>query len=232
MLELQGLEKRYGDTIALDGLSFTVKEGQMFGFVGANGAGKTTAMRIVLGVLEPDAGKVLWHGSVADADSRRHFGYMPEERGLYPKMRVGEQLSYLARLHGFSKGDAERAAGRWMKRLGVYEAGRRQDRSTLFGQPAAGPARRVPRPRPGPPGPRRTVLRPRPGGRGYPERGSSGAGGCRGPGRILKPPARVGRAAVRGGCDSARRQAGKRGDGRGTALSPGTTSAAGERPER
>ena len=121
MLELRGLKKRYGDTVALDGLSFAVKEGQMFGFVGANGAGKTTAMRIVLGVLEPDAGEVLWQDDVADADARRHFGYMPEERGLYPKMRVGEQLSYLARLHGFSKGDAESASGRWMKRLGVYE---------------------------------------------------------------------------------------------------------------
>ena len=121
MLELRGLKKRYGDTVALDGLSFTVKEGQMFGFVGANGAGKTTAMRIVLGVLHPDAGEVLWQGNVADADARRHFGYMPEERGLYPKMRVGEQLSYLARLHGFSKGDAEEASERWMKRLGVYE---------------------------------------------------------------------------------------------------------------
>lgn len=121
MLELLGLKKRYGDTVALDGLSFTVREGQMFGFVGANGAGKTTAMRIVLGVLEPDEGEVLWHGSPINADTRRQFGYMPEERGLYPKMRVGEQLSYLARLHGFSKGDAERAAERWMKRLGVYE---------------------------------------------------------------------------------------------------------------
>lgn len=121
MLELQGLKKRYGYTVALDGLSFAVKEGQMFGFVGANGAGKTTAMRIVLGVLEPDAGEVLWHGNVADAEARRHFGYMPEERGLYPKMRVGEQLSYLARLHGFTKSDAESASERWMKRLGVYE---------------------------------------------------------------------------------------------------------------
>ena len=121
MLELQGLEKRYGGTVALDGLSFTVREGQMFGFVGANGAGKTTAMRIVLGVLASDAGEVFWHGSVADADARRRFGYMPEERGLYPKMRVGEQLSYLARLRGFSKGDAEQAAKQWMKRLGVHE---------------------------------------------------------------------------------------------------------------
>lgn len=120
-LELYSLSKRYGQVTALDGLSFEVAKGQMFGFVGPNGAGKTTAMRIVLGVLEPDEGEVLWRGEPADAVARRRFGYMPEERGLYPKMRVGKQLSYLARLHGFAKGDAHEASERWMKRLGVYE---------------------------------------------------------------------------------------------------------------
>lgn len=91
----------------------------MFGFVGPNGAGKTTAMRIVLGVLRPDAGEVHWRGDPVSPATRRRFGYMPEERGLYPKMRVGEQLSYLARLHGFCKGDAEDAAIRWMERLDI-----------------------------------------------------------------------------------------------------------------
>ena len=119
-LELCGLSKRYGRVVALDGLSFEVSKGQMFGFVGPNGAGKTTAMRIILGVLEPDEGEVLWRGEPADAAVRRRFGYMPEERGLYPKMRVGEQLSYFARLHGFSKGDANEASDRWMKRLGIH----------------------------------------------------------------------------------------------------------------
>ncbi len=121
MLELRGLKKRYGDTVALDGLSFAVEEGQMFGFVGPNGAGKTTAMRITLGVLRPDEGEVLWRGSPVSPASRRRFGYMPEERGLYPKMRVGEQLTYLARLHGLSKDDARSASVRWMKRLGVED---------------------------------------------------------------------------------------------------------------
>ncbi len=135
MLELRGLKKRYGSTIALDGLSFTVESGQMFGFVGPNGAGKTTAMRIVLGVLEPDAGEVLWQDSPIDAATRRCFGYMPEERGLYPKMRVGEQLSYLARLHGFSKGHAEEAAERWTKRLGIHErAGDKTEQLSLGNQ--------------------------------------------------------------------------------------------------
>ncbi|MGB3681106.1 MAG: ATP-binding cassette domain-containing protein [Rubrobacteraceae bacterium] len=135
MLELKGLKKRYGDTVALDGLSFTVGEGQMFGFVGPNGAGKTTAMRILLGVLEPDEGEVLWRDSPIDAATRRRFGYMPEERGLYPKMRVGEQLSYLARLHGFSKGDADEAAERWTKRLGIHgRAGDKTENLSLGNQ--------------------------------------------------------------------------------------------------
>ena len=81
MLELQGLSRRYGDVIALDDLSFTVREGQMFGFVGPNGAGKTTTMRIVLGVLEPDRGEVRWRGRPVDAETRRRFGYMPEDHG-------------------------------------------------------------------------------------------------------------------------------------------------------
>ena len=102
MLELSGLTRRFGDLIALDGVSFSVAPGQMFGFVGPNGAGKTTAMRIVLGVLEADAGTVRWRGRAVDAAMRGRFGYMPEERGLYPKMRVRDQLVYFARLHGLA----------------------------------------------------------------------------------------------------------------------------------
>jgi ABC-2 type transport system ATP-binding protein len=93
----------------------------MFGFVGPNGAGKTTTMRIVLGVLEPDRGEVRWRGRPVDAETRRRFGYMPEERGLYPKMRVRDQLEYFARLHGLSAEDAARAAGYWIERLGVAD---------------------------------------------------------------------------------------------------------------
>ena len=121
MLELQGLTRRYGDLVALDDVSFTVAEGQMFGFVGPNGAGKTTTMRIVLGVLEPDRGEVRWRGRPVDAETRRRFGYMPEERGLYPKMRVRDQLEYFARLHGLQAGEAGSAAGYWIERLGVAD---------------------------------------------------------------------------------------------------------------
>jgi ABC-2 type transport system ATP-binding protein len=119
MLELTDLHRRYGDTVALDGLSLVVPEGEVVGFVGPNGAGKTTAMRIALGVLEQDAGEVLWRGARADREVQRRFGYMPEERGLYPKMRADRQLRYLAMLHGRSGADAQRAATRWIDRLGL-----------------------------------------------------------------------------------------------------------------
>ena len=125
MLELDGLTKRYGDKVALRDLSFAVRPGEMFGFVGANGAGKTTAMRIMLGVLAADAGAVRWQGRPVTFETRRRFGYMPEERGLYPKMRVGEHLVYLARLHGLDAAAATRASEALMERLGVAE--RRDD---------------------------------------------------------------------------------------------------------
>jgi ABC-2 type transport system ATP-binding protein len=121
VLRLGELRKSYGDTVALDGVSFAVGEGQMFGFVGPNGAGKTTLMRIVLGVLAADSGSVLWRGAPIDAAARRRIGYMPEERGLYPKMRVRDQLVYMARLHGAGEADAGAAADRWLERLGIAE---------------------------------------------------------------------------------------------------------------
>ena len=121
MLELNDLTRRYGETVALDGLSLRVPEGEVVGFVGPNGAGKTTAMRIALGVLEPDSGEVLWRGEPATREVQRAFGYMPEERGLYPKMRVDRQLRYIATLHGDDDPGAARAADRWSERLGLGE---------------------------------------------------------------------------------------------------------------
>jgi ABC-2 type transport system ATP-binding protein len=119
MLELDGLTRRFGDLVALDDVSFSVAPGRMLGFVGPNGAGKTTAMRIVLGVLDSDAGAVRWNGAPVDAASRARFGYMPEERGLYPKMRVRDQLVYFAQLHGLEAAAAGAAADRWIERLGL-----------------------------------------------------------------------------------------------------------------
>ena len=121
MLELRDLSRRYGQTVALDGLTLDVPEGEVVGFVGPNGAGKTTAMRIALGVLEPDGGEVLWRGAPVTREHQRLFGYMPEERGLYPKMRVDRHLRYLAMLHGHDAAAADAAAARWIDRLGLAE---------------------------------------------------------------------------------------------------------------
>ena len=125
-LELIDLRRRFGDVVALDGVSFDVGEGSMVGFVGPNGAGKTTAMRITLGVLGADAGEVRWRGRPVDGVARRRFGYIPEERGLYPKMRVLDQLVYLARLHGVGRAAAGIRGLEILETLGV--ADRAKDR--------------------------------------------------------------------------------------------------------
>jgi ABC-2 type transport system ATP-binding protein len=119
MLELVDVSRRFGSLKALDGVSFSVAEGQMLGFVGPNGAGKTSAMRIVLGVLAADGGEVRWRGRPVDAAARRRFGYMPEERGLYPKMRILDELVYLGRLHGMDAADARASALRQLEVLGL-----------------------------------------------------------------------------------------------------------------
>ncbi|HKS49195.1 MAG TPA: ATP-binding cassette domain-containing protein [Amycolatopsis sp.] len=124
-LEIDAISKRYGDVVALREMAFDVRAGELFGFVGSNGAGKTTTMRIVLGVLAADGGEVRWDGKPITLTTRRRIGYMPEERGLYPRMKVAEQLVYLARLHGMSAGQARRSADEWTERLGV--ATRRDD---------------------------------------------------------------------------------------------------------
>lgn len=133
MLELIGLSRRFGPVVALDDVSFDVAEGQIVGFVGPNGAGKTTAMRIALGVLAADAGEVRWRGRPVDAATRRRFGYLPEERGLYPKMRVLDQLVYLARLHGLEAGEARHRAERTVKLLGVADRARDRTESLSLG---------------------------------------------------------------------------------------------------
>ena len=120
-LEIDRISKRFETVVACDEMAFAVREGELFGFVGSNGAGKTTAMRIILGVLSPDSGSVRWNGEPIDFELRRQIGYMPEERGVYPKMKVGEQLGYFARLHGLNPHDAAQSVGRWLERLGISE---------------------------------------------------------------------------------------------------------------
>lgn len=121
MIQLENIHKSFGDHQVLTDMSFAIKPGLMTGFVGGNGAGKTTTMRIILGVLAADAGTVRMDGQPLTAADRRNFGYMPEERGLYPKMRIADQLGYLARLHGFSRQSADRRARDLLERLGLGE---------------------------------------------------------------------------------------------------------------
>jgi ABC-2 type transport system ATP-binding protein len=121
VLSLQGIVKSYGDRRVLDDVGFDVAPGRLTGFVGGNGAGKTTTMRIMLGVLDADAGGVELDGRALTSDDRRRFGYMPEERGLYPKMKVGEHIAYFARLHGAGKADAGARAAALLDRLGLGE---------------------------------------------------------------------------------------------------------------
>jgi ABC-2 type transport system ATP-binding protein len=123
-LEIDGLRRRYGTVTALDGLTFGVPAGQVFGFLGPNGAGKTTTMRAIFGVTALDAGEIRWRGRPVDEAARRTFGYMPEERGLYPAMALFDQVVYFARLHGLAGPAAVKAAWYWIDRLGLSGRGR------------------------------------------------------------------------------------------------------------
>ncbi|MFJ8580734.1 ABC transporter ATP-binding protein [Micromonospora sp. NPDC093277] len=122
-LRLDGVDRSFGDRQVLKNISFEVTAGRMTGFVGGNGAGKTTTMRIILGVLAPDAGQLLWRGSRLTRQDRQRFGYMPEERGLYPKMTVREQVVHLGRLHGLDLGAARRNTDTLLDRVGLAERG-------------------------------------------------------------------------------------------------------------
>ena len=120
-IEIRNLNKRFGDVQALDGMSFTVHDGEMYGFVGSNGAGKSTTMRIALGVLAADSGEVLLDGRPLDDDTRRRIGYMPEERGLYGKEKILEQLVFLAKLHGVDGKAAKQRGTELLEELGLGE---------------------------------------------------------------------------------------------------------------
>src|SRR3954451_22751048 len=124
MLEIIDLTKRYGPVTALDGASFTARPGRIVGFLGPNGAGKTTTMRCIFGLAVPDRGAVHWKGQPVDRDMRLRFGYMPEQRGLYPRMRVAEQLSYFGQQHGMSGKAANAASTAWLERMGLGDRAR------------------------------------------------------------------------------------------------------------
>lgn len=121
LLELKGLRRTFGSVVALDDLTFTVPSGQVVGFLGPNGAGKTTTMRAIFGLTDLDAGVVKWDGTPVGRAQWRRFGYMPEERGLYPGMLVAEQVEYLGRLHGLTAHDAATATRTWLERLDIAD---------------------------------------------------------------------------------------------------------------
>jgi ABC-2 type transport system ATP-binding protein len=123
MLEFEAATKRFGELTALSACTFRAEPGRLTGFLGPNGAGKTTAMRAVFGLVRLDEGRVRWQGTPIGPEQRRRFGYMPEERGLYPRMRMREQLVYLGELCGRSARDATQTVDRWLDRLGLADRG-------------------------------------------------------------------------------------------------------------
>ncbi len=135
MIQTRGLTRRFGEVTAVDDVSFDVPAGQLTGFVGGNGAGKTTTMRMIMGLLSAHGGEVLWDGRAITAADRRRTGYMPEERGLYPKQKVLVQLVYLGELSGMSAADARASAMDHLERFGLADrAGDRVEKLSLGNQ--------------------------------------------------------------------------------------------------
>jgi ABC-2 type transport system ATP-binding protein len=120
-LVVEHIHKSFAQVHVIKDLSMEVKEGSIFGFLGANGAGKTTTMRMILDILRPDSGRITWNGTDAREVPRRNWGYLPEERGLYPKVRVEEQLLFLARLHGLGKSAARKHLDEWLERFQITQ---------------------------------------------------------------------------------------------------------------
>lgn len=118
-LKLESVVKQYGEKTAVNGINLTVGQGEIYGLLGANGAGKTTTMRMVLGLIYPDEGKILYNGKSYNRELQQIMGYLPEERGLYPKIKVSEQIVYLARLRGMSASDADKSLRYWLDRFEV-----------------------------------------------------------------------------------------------------------------
>lgn len=120
-LQVERVSKQYGDKTAVNGIDFNVGSGEIFGLLGANGAGKTTTMRMVLGLIYPDAGQILWKGKGYREELRQIMGYLPEERGLYPKIKVSDQIVYLAELRGMNRKEADKNLKEWLEKFNVSE---------------------------------------------------------------------------------------------------------------
>ena len=121
ILQLERVTKQYGDKIAVNSIELEVERGEIYGLLGANGAGKTTTMRMVLGLIYPDSGTILYKGKPYTRETMGILGYLPEERGLYPKITVSEQITYLAQLKGMSRREADKNLKTWLERFEVPE---------------------------------------------------------------------------------------------------------------
>lgn len=119
MLEVKNISKTFGDMKAVDGISFDIPKGQILGLIGQNGAGKTTTFRLILDFLQTDSGEVLWNGQKLTAKDYDSIGYLPEERGLYPKISIEEQLIYFAKLRGKTKAEIVPKIDLWMEKFQV-----------------------------------------------------------------------------------------------------------------
>jgi ABC-2 type transport system ATP-binding protein len=119
MLEVDHVAKNFGSVQAVSDVAFRIEDATTFGLLGPNGAGKTTTMRMILGILEIDRGRVLWNGTAVNGKSRRHFGYLPEERGIYGKMKVRDQIAFFGKLHGVREPELGKRVDRWIERLGL-----------------------------------------------------------------------------------------------------------------
>ena len=119
MLKIEGITKQFGDKLAVDALNMTVEDGSIMGLIGQNGAGKTTTFRMILDFIKADKGLITWNGSPITQDLKQKIGFLPEERGLYQKMTVEEQILYFAELHGMKRSDAREELVSWMDKLEV-----------------------------------------------------------------------------------------------------------------
>jgi ABC-2 type transport system ATP-binding protein len=121
MLQVDHVQKEFGTVRAVGDVSFTIRDGVTFGLLGPNGAGKTTTMRMILGILTPDGGSIAWNGSRINNRSRRRFGYLPEERGIYGKMKVREQIQFFGKLHGMAEPELTKRTNEWIEKLEVSQ---------------------------------------------------------------------------------------------------------------
>ena len=122
MLVVKNLTKKYTNVVAVDGLSFTVHEGKIFGLLGPNGAGKTTTIRTVLNIIKPSSGEISFYNESISSDFLNQIGYLPEERGLYKKSRVIEVILYFAVLKNMSRSEAQTQSDYWLNKLGITQS--------------------------------------------------------------------------------------------------------------